>query len=199
MPDSPNYLRQAQITLWVQWVFVCALAWAIGIAAIYTLDLNFTTWPNIAVLTGCLSVGQWLIMRHFFSGKAWLALLWIPLTILGGIIGQTLSAILKDALGVAFLEAQFNPFLALIVGSFMGMLLGFGIGAAQFLVLTIGRMPHAIIWVVVNTIGWGIGLSISAAFVLPLVVSSLLSAIIAAIVTGLGVGYFTTFQQYGAD
>ena len=101
--------------------------------------------------------------------------------------------------GVAFLEAQFNPFLALIVGSFMGMLLGFGVGAAQFLVLTIGRMPHAIIWVVVNVIGWGIGLSISAAFVLPLVISSLLSAIMAAVITGLGVGYFTTFQQYGAD
>ena len=55
MPDSPDYLRQAQMTLWVQWVFVSALAWAIGITMIYTLDINFTTSPNIAVLTGCLS------------------------------------------------------------------------------------------------------------------------------------------------
>lgn len=198
MSEQPNYERQAQTILWVQWVFVCTFAWGLGIIIGAAFDIRFTTPAHIVLLCACLALGQWLILRYFFTGKGWLALLWLAATVIGGVLGQTVSGIFTEMIGVAFLEAQLNPFLALVVGSFMGMLFGFCLGAAQFFVLQFGRMPNALIWVLVNIVGWGLGLSLSAVFVLPLWLSALMSVIISAIVTGLGVGYFTTFRTYGS-
>ena len=72
-----------------------------------------------------------------------------------------------EMIGVAFLEAQLNPFLALVVGSFMGMLFGFVWAGAVF-VLLIGRMPNAVLWVLGQCNGVGPGHRASALFVLPL-------------------------------
>jgi hypothetical protein len=199
MSDQPNFERQAQTVLWAQWVFVCTFAWSLGILIGVAFDIPFASQPHIAILGGLLALGQWLILRHFFGGMGWLVLPWIVATALGAVIGQTLGDIFTEMIGPAFLEAQVNPALAVVVGSFLGMLFGFSIGAAQFLVLTIGRMPNAVIWVLVNVVGWGIGLSVSAMFVLPLWLSMLVSVITASVVTGLGVGYFTTFRSFGLD
>lgn len=198
MSEQPNFQRQAQTILWVQWVFVSTFAWGLGIIIGAAFDIRFTTPAHIALLSACLALGQWLILRHFFAGKGWLVLFWLAATIIGGVLGQTVSGIFTEMIGVAFVEAQLNPFLALVVGSFMGMLFGFCLGAAQFFVLLIGRMPNAVLWVLVNVVGWGLGIALSALFVLPLWLSALMSVIISAIVVGLGVGYFTTFQTFGS-
>lgn len=198
MSQPPDYLRQAQGTLWVQWIFVCAFGWGVGVVLLLAFELPMRTPTSIAILTACLALGQWVLLRHFFPGKGWLVVLWLVATVVGGLIGQALSDMLRTALGDTFFQAQASPFLAILLGSFFGMGLGFAVGAGQFLVLLLGRVPNAVLWVLVNTVGWGIGTAISAFFVLPLGLSSLISAVLAAAVTGLGVGYFATFLPFNA-
>ena len=137
--------------LWFYWLMATTWGWLVG-------ALLF---PGLGRVTVGLFVGvfQWLIMMRRIS-RAWR---WIVASTIGWVAGW--------AIDFYIISTEFN--------FFSGMVIGAGIGFAQWIVLR-REIQWGGWWIVVSIVGWSTGLTL-----LP---GMLLTGMMAGLITGTGLG-----------
>lgn len=184
MPENPDYLRQAQIVLFVQWVFFNTLGWAVGILLLFAVREVSAAYAIYGLFAFTLGIGQWVVLRRYLH---WPSPLWIPLTVIGFIVAQLTAQTMTDFILPAIGGSLNNMLAGVVFGGLIGIVLGLVVGVFQYPLLP-HRYAPARYWILANIVGWGFGFQLSA--LLPGVsfqVTSLLSAIVNGCLTGLWV------------
>lgn len=199
MPN-PQFQREAQFILWLQWIFASAFTWIAG--RLFVKDWFFSAEPNrqllimFAIVGLYLAVGQWLVMHRHANMNAlrWIPL-WMLVTAVGVGIGQWAAQSVIGQLPQSWLQEALNNLIAgMALGGLIGIVFGFVVGVAQWVVLR-SRIRLAWMWIVVNVVGWGLGMQMSALINTNPIMGSLISAIVAAVVTGLWVAQLLSAEN----
>ncbi|HSH02089.1 MAG TPA: hypothetical protein VLL52_06170 [Anaerolineae bacterium] len=177
---SKQYLREAQIVLWIQWVVLNGLAWGLGLLIMSQLTTTFTP-LSLAVVAVFWAGGQWLLLRTYMPITLWG---WVMATALGAALGQFIAYLLVSITG--YMPAANQTIAILLFGAIQGIIFGLAVGGAQWVVLR-QSTRHAHTWVGVTVLGWTIGMSLSPVVQFTMLSLSLLSAVLSAAVIGLWV------------
>lgn len=180
MEQQTQYLREAQIFLFLQWVFFNALGWAIGLLLIIGAEPGIKAWHLYGVISLGLGLGQWIVLRRYLRRPS---IAWIGATIIGFMLGQiaaqqVTTLIIGDG---SFIQSVGG---GLVFGGLIGAILGLLLGLVQMLLFA-KNVVEKRYWVLANAVGWGLGFQASSlmgqsAFQ----ISSLVAAILCSIVTG---------------
>ncbi len=179
MQQNPDYLRQAQIFVFVQWVFFNALGWGVGVLSLIAVREASSANVIYGLMAFMLGLGQWYALRPYLNRPKFA---WPLLTTLGFVLGQLAAQSLTDWLRPNLA----NVGAGVVFGGIIGILLGLVLSLIQLPLLPRDRAP-VVDWVVANMIGWGLGLQLSALVPLNFQVTSLIAAILNACITGLWV------------
>lgn len=125
-----NKINSFDWLFWFKWLMSTTLGWVLG--SLIQFNLAFVT---IGIAIG---IFQWLVLRDIIP-NAWR---WIIATTVGWLAGSTL---------LRFFIPQSPGFLA-------GIILGVGVGIAQYLVLR-REIYLAGWWIVINIIAWTTGMA----------------------------------------
>lgn len=187
MPQNPDYLRQAQLLLYVQWIFFNALGWGIGALLVrFAVDEAQSASALFGLMAFAWGVGQWLVLRNYVGR---LHVLWPFVTTAGFVLGQRAAQAMlpsiEAVLGIPLSNAGLGS--GIVIGGILGVALGLMVGICQLPILPSNRAPR-LIWIVANVTGWGLGLQLGSVVnvILPLGFesTSLMSAILSACISG---------------
>lgn len=191
MPSNPQFVREAQFLLWLQWVGLSTFGWLAGRLFVY--EQQFAEDPfRQALITAALigvffGVAQWLTLRRYAGlDRPWQGVAWIAATTVGMTAGYALAQVIADRLPRDFTAAAVAGWLpGMLLGGLLGVTLGLLLGLAQWPLLR--TRPLAPFWVLVNLIGWGIALTLSTFTPFGALANSVLAAATASALTGLWV------------
>lgn len=186
---NPQYNREAQIILLLQWIFASILGWAVGIL----ITTGFDEEGSIRMLYGTraavMGVTQWFVVRRHLRGPQPLSLLWIVATAGGFMLAQFLSEEFANVLRAN--AVNFGGLGGgLVVGGMIGMIIGVSLGVPQAILIAPRALP-GYLWLLASVIGWGIGFQAATLFgSAPETLTSSVTVLFAATLTGLGVTQF---------
>lgn len=180
--SNPQYAREAQIVLWVQWIFFSLLGWALGLLLTTNADDGASALTLFGIRAATLGLAQFFVLRAYLGR---MALGWLVATPAGFMLGQWLAqqlvGVLRTQGGLPNLNNLAN---ALLLGGVLGVLLGLSLGLAQMWLLPADGGGRGI-WLLLSVIGWGLGLQLSTLFVgAPSLVTSTFAVLLSSTATG---------------
>lgn len=184
MDYNPQFIRQAQYVIWVQWVFFNLLGWAFGLFA--TWGTQTSTMVRFGWIAAFLAIGQWLVIRKYLRRPSWM---WIVMSAVGMMAAQFVTQTLVESGILTLRGAGFGG--GLVFGGIIGVLIGglMALGQSPFINQSVASVRD---WLVVSVVGWGLGFQ--AGTILGFIwlgadlrFTSLIAALMSAMITGLWV------------
>ena len=180
MEQQTQYLRQAQIFLFLKWVFFNALGWAIGLILIIGAEPTIKAWHLYGVISLGLGLGQWIVLRPYLNRPS---VAWIGATVISFMLGQIAA---QQVTQLVIGDGTFIQSIGggLVFGGLIGAVLGLSVGLLQMF-LFVRYAIEKRYWLLANAVGWGLGFQASSLMgTAPFQFTSLIAAIFCSIVTG---------------
>ncbi len=183
---NPQFNREAQTLLWVQWVFFSLLGWTLGMVLITNIDEDASTRTTFGIIAAVMGLAQWFVLRRYLRFPSFA---WVVATSGGYMVAQVLS---QNAMNF-FLSQNLSAGSrsgGLVLGGLIGIIVGLCLGTLQAILLRPSSLRWYL-WLISSVVGWGLGFQLTTLFFSAnWRFTSLFTVLVASVITGLGVTQF---------